>query len=301
MTVLIVAPGAGGYAGMDRPPLGSQPDVPEPLVLRGLELESSGDEAGLRAFLADLRASGVTQYDVIGLADPVGDGWEFLGYDVGETTAAAWSAIKHRAEVLDGEPRLNEHGLFSQRSDAEAFLQAYLQADDPDRGWTATGWTDNPSIYAVIPISRLRQGLTIHYGTGNENAPGDPFGRTDLTIGPDGSARLDHRHIGQHRAWTGVIDDAVLQRLHAALERSAFPQVDQHPIPPGSALRTLVVESPESGRSGVHVAWHAAKDLAGYDELFEILDSLVRQMSEDSVTATPDTLGPVVSDLRRVG
>jgi hypothetical protein len=53
-------------------------------------------------------------------------------------------------------------------------------------------------------------------------------------------------------------------------------------------------------RRGVQVAWHAAKDLPGYDEAFGILDSLVRQMSEDTVAAAPDTLPASITELRRV-
>jgi hypothetical protein len=63
----------------------------------------------------------------------------------------------HRDEVLPGrDVQLNEHGLFAGEDDAEAFLRAYLEADDPDAGWSAEGWTDKPTIYAVIPVRRLR-------------------------------------------------------------------------------------------------------------------------------------------------
>jgi hypothetical protein len=142
-------------------------------------------------------------------------------------------------------------------------------------------------------------GVRIEYATGLENAPGDPFGRTELVIEPDGAARLEHRHVGRHRAWTGRIDPQVLERLQAALERAGFPNVARHPVPAGATIRTLVAER-DGSREGVHVAWHAAKDLPGYDEAFAILDSLVRQMSEDTVKAAPDSLPPAVAELRRV-
>jgi hypothetical protein len=149
------------------------------------------------------------------------------------------------------------------------------------------------------PLAVPPHGVRYEYATGLENAPSDPFGRTELAIEPDGAARLDHRHVGRHRAWTARVDPQVLERLQATLERAGFPNVASHPVPAGAAIRTLVAER-HGVREGVHVAWHAAKDLPGYDEAFAILDSLVRQMSEDTVKAAPDTLPPAVVDLRRV-
>ena len=42
------------------------------------------------------------------------------------------------------------------RGASARFLRAYLESDDPDRGWTADGWVDRPELYAVVPIHRLR-------------------------------------------------------------------------------------------------------------------------------------------------
>ena len=137
--------------------------------------------------------------------------------------------------------------------------------------------------------------MTLYYGTGNENAPGDPFGRTELTLSDDGSARLEHRHIGRHRAWTGKVDPAQVDAVHSALETAGFPRVAPHPIPGGSTMRELAV-----GDERVLIEWYAVEDMPGYKEAFEILDSLTRQMSGDSVQATPDTLPPSVSDLEQV-
>jgi hypothetical protein len=138
-------------------------------------------------------------------------------------------------------------------------------------------------------------GHAIYYGTGNENAPGDPFGRTELTLAGDAGARLDHRHIGVHRAWTGRVDPAQLEALRGALETAGFPDVTPHQIPGGSTMRELAVDGQR-----VLIEWYAAENMPGYKEAFAILDSLVRQMSGDSVQATPDTLPPSVSDRRQV-
>lgn len=136
----------------------------------------------------------------------------------------------------------------------------------------------------------------LEYNAGLENAPGDPFGRTELAIEHDGRARLVHRHAGRVRAWRGLIDRATLQTAWAALERGGFPTIPPHRVPGGAALRTLIAHVGEH-RQGGHVAWNAAKDLPGYAEAFAILDSIVRQLSEDTVKATPNTLPPVISEL----
>ena len=137
--------------------------------------------------------------------------------------------------------------------------------------------------------------MTLYYATGNENAPGDPFGRTELTLADDGGARLEHRHIGRHRAWTGKVDPAQVQAARGALDTAGFPTVPPHPIPGGSTMRELAVDD-----TSVLVEWYAVEDMPGYKEAFEILDSLTRQMSGDSVQATPDTLPPSVSELEQV-
>jgi hypothetical protein len=160
VTVRVVRAG-DGYGGMDRPPLGSSGDVPAALVERGIALEAGAEPERWRAFLAELAGAGAAGYEVLRLGGEPGPGWELLGHDVGETTPAAWSAIRHRDDFLGAEQsaawagRLNARELFDRREDAEAFLAAYLAADDPDRGWGPEGWTDEPGIYAVVPVYRL--------------------------------------------------------------------------------------------------------------------------------------------------
>src|SRR5213078_3275429 len=127
--------------------------------------------------------------------------------------------------------------------------------------------------------------------TGNENSPSDPFGRTELAIEADGRARLVHFHRGMTRAWTAKIDRAILVTMWAALERGGFPTIPKHSIPGGSALRTLVAHRGDA-RSGGHIAYHSASELAGYSDAFPILDSLVRQIAEDTIKRTPNTLEP---------
>src|ERR1700759_781432 len=88
---------------------------------------------------------------------------------------------------------------------------------------------------------------TIRYRTGNEHNPSDPFGRSELVLHADGSARLDH-YFSRKRgtgAWTGQVDAAAGDALFAALEEAGFPApaAPGGALPPDSALRTLTVEA----------------------------------------------------------
>ncbi len=83
---------------------------------------------------------------------------------------------------------------------------------------------------------------TIRYSVGNEHDPGDPWGRSELVIHADGSARLDHYFSRgrQPHAWAGHVDAAVPGELLAALGRAGFPAVPSAgPLPPGTAPRRL--------------------------------------------------------------
>lgn len=154
------------YEGMERPRLGGFMDVAQPLINRYYELDAfpaEQVETPYKELLHNIWAGGNISYELLALDHKGASSqeWEFLGYDVGETLEATWSAIKHRQDWLTLEQQTvwNEHlgiqGLFQVRSDAEEFLKVYLASDDPDKGWTPEGWTDNPDWYSVFTIHRL--------------------------------------------------------------------------------------------------------------------------------------------------
>jgi hypothetical protein len=146
---------------------------------------------------------------------------------------------------------------------------------------------------------------TVRYSVGNEHNPGDPWGRSELVIHPDGSARLDHHFSRgrEPRAWTGQVDLAALGELLTALRRAGFPAVPPMPaLPPGATLRRLALEAngtangtvgsatdgaADGATSGVPqqalVGWHQAPSMPGYAEAFDLLDAVIRQLSGDAV------------------
>src|SRR5580704_13815198 len=96
--------------------------------------------------------------------------------------------------------------------------------------------------------------LTIRYSVGNEHNPGDPWGRSELVIRADGSARLDHYFSRgrEQRAWAGQVDASATRELLAALDRAGFPAIPPGtPLPPGAVLRRLTVEADGGARQAV--------------------------------------------------
>jgi hypothetical protein len=138
----------------------------------------------------------------------------------------------------------------------------------------------------------------IYYSVGSERNPGDPFGRSRLVIQVDGSARLDQYTRAGSTTWTGTVAASALDKLWGALEEAAFPDMPPHPIPAGSAIRGLNVGGPD-GKS-VGIAYHAAGTMPGYHNAFYILDTVIRQISEDTVKCVPESGESIVTSIVRV-
>jgi hypothetical protein len=156
------------------------------------------------------------------------------------------------------------------------------------------------------PAARLQPGYdprmterTIRYRTGNEHNPSDPFGRSELVLHADGSARLDHYFSRKPRpgAWTGQVDAAAVDALFAALQEAGFPAAAGAggALPPDSTLRTLTVETGGVSQE-VTLAWHETPAQLGYGVAFDIIDGIIRQLSGADV-AYKSSQPPIVSGI----
>lgn len=123
----------------------------------------------------------------------------------------------------------------------------------------------------------------VTYSVGKENDPGNPFGRSELAIEPDGTAKLDHHaRGGAHESFSGTAPATELDRLFAALDRAGFPNVAPHKVPGGATLRFLTVAGTSTA---LPIEYYAAKKLPGYDEAFAVLDALIGALSGGAVRA----------------
>lgn len=138
----------------------------------------------------------------------------------------------------------------------------------------------------------------IAYGVGNESNPGDPFGRSQLVLEANGDARLDQHARSGKTAWIGRVTATALDALWSALETAPFPAMPKHPVPPGAAIRKLTIGTAPATKS-VYLAWHATAAMPGYRDAFWILDSIIRQLSEDTVKAVGPYGSQIVESIAR--
>lgn len=140
----------------------------------------------------------------------------------------------------------------------------------------------------------------LRYSVGNENNPGDPWGRSELVIEPDGTAHLHHHfsRVPTVSAWTGRVDGAALNELWAALERAGFPAAPTSALVPGATVRRLTVEA-DGNSHQAFIDWHKTPSLPGYAEAFDLLDGIIRQLSGDAVPY-PTKQPAIVQDVRAV-
>ena len=170
-----------------------------------------------------------------------------------------------------------------------------------DAGFSAAG--DGSDLGGAGDLlKQLRQdydprltGGVIRYSTGRDRDPADPLGRSELTVGAGGAARLDHFFPagGPARAWTGQVDAAALGALHSALAQAGFPAMPGGALPPDFTVRRLVVEDGGHARR-VTLGWHHTPSLPGYAIAFDILDGVIRQLSGAAVPYT-SSRPPIVS------
>jgi hypothetical protein len=126
--------------------------------------------------------------------------------------------------------------------------------------------------------------VRLRYRVGDENDPDDPWGRSELLIDADGSARLEYSlpHDRAAIVRTGQIGVGALDELWSGLDRAGFPATRIAPPVAGTRLRRLAIEE-NGGSEEVLVGWEQAASLPGYAEAFDVLDGVVRELSGDAV------------------
>jgi hypothetical protein len=130
----------------------------------------------------------------------------------------------------------------------------------------------------------------LQYSVGNEHSPTNPWGRSELLV--DESVHLRHHfsRVRREAAWAGDLSAAAATAVWAAFDRSAFPVAPSGPVVPDTTFARITVD-------GTSVLTpHRA---AGYAELFDVLDGIIRQVSGGEVPY-PSTSPVTVDRVRAV-
>lgn len=141
----------------------------------------------------------------------------------------------------------------------------------------------------------------IFYGLGNEDDPGDPFGRTELVLEAGGRAHLDNRQApAPARAWEGRLGPGVFEQVLAALQTASFPAGAPKVFRPGAAVAQLRVEA-DGASTAADLDWHAATRMPGYRDALRLLDGIVAQLSGGKIEIQAGPLPALVTEVRTVG
>lgn len=134
--------------------------------------------------------------------------------------------------------------------------------------------------YATAMQLSIGDPFRLVYTSGNEHNPGDPVGSVALTIDGDGTVSVVNRSRGVERQWSGTTERSVIERILGHLQEAGFPAVPPHRIPPGSSLRRISIESAGATSSNFPTEWNAGATMAGYREAYQLLDSIVTEVTE---------------------
>jgi hypothetical protein len=118
-------------------------------------------------------------------------------------------------------------------------------------------------LRALLEPAGARLGATYVFDCGSENAPDSPTGLERLLIQPNGRFRFHNRQRGQLVVErTGTIAPAAVEEIAGYLAGSGFPEVPDHPRPPGSDYLTI-----SSGARRAFMNVPSARRFPGYGPL----------------------------------
>lgn len=138
---------------------------------------------------------------------------------------------------------------------------------------------------AKLEIAMLiQEPFRLVYTFGDAYDPGNRHGSVVLQLFGDGRALLDNAFGGAFtKSWEGLVERPTLERVIAQLDGASFPRVADHPIPIGSTLRVILIQSGAEEMHNAPIAWAAGAEMPGYREAFAILDSLVAELSGGAI------------------
>jgi hypothetical protein len=137
----------------------------------------------------------------------------------------------------------------------------------------------------------------LFYQSGNEHDMRDAFGLILLEIDGGGQIAIEQRArngmIKNH--WKGATDRAVIERVLSHLGAAGYPTVPDHQIPRGARLRSIAIESGAETTHTYPTEWTAADAMPGYREAYQLLDSIIMQVTSGALKMRVDPLDELVA------
>jgi hypothetical protein len=208
-----------------------------------------------------------------------------------------WQATKHGRTLQVRLGDFPAEPLYTLLVDGEA-IESF---DEWPTRWIRPETPNVQATSGAFTVPESGRPFRLFYESGVAAAPDNPFGNNILVISEGGAARLDHRdRNGSHRAWRGRIGPNTLARILDELRAARFPAGTPKSIPAGASTRALRLEV-GGERAEVELPFHSVAKLVGYHEVFQLLDSVIAQLTEGELRVAPDLLDePIVVDAARV-
>ena len=142
----------------------------------------------------------------------------------------------------------------------------------------------------------LGEPFRLFYQSGNEHDVRDSFGLIVLAIDGNFGVAIDQRArngmIENH--WSGSTDRGVVERVLSHLQAAGYPTVPDHKIPRGARLRSIAIESGTDSTHTYPTEWTAVNAMPGYREAYQLLDSIVMQVTAGALKMRVDPVDEIV-------
>ncbi len=140
--------------------------------------------------------------------------------------------------------------------------------------------------------------LRLTYTIPAEQSPEEHY---KLALRPYGQARLDYHAAGLHHVWVGEIESSVVGQILSALRMAGFPAV---PTLPAWTVPNSLITRIDMAVTGLEASCQIELQDGNSDSAcrtaLQLLQSIVAQLSEESVSLAQNQLAPVVKEFRKI-
>jgi hypothetical protein len=140
--------------------------------------------------------------------------------------------------------------------------------------------------------------LRLTYTVAPEQSPDTHY---QLALRPYGQARLDYHSTGLHHVWVGEVEASVVGQILTALRMAGFPVVPTLPVwtVPNSVITRIDIAT-TGLEASCQIELQDGNGDAACRTALQLLQSIVAQLSEESVSQAQNQLAPVLRERRKI-